>query len=262
MSETTEAAAVAEPAANGALPDGFFPPEGASRGETIEPTATETTKLVDEGAADTTETGEATEAGQRREPWYMRRIAQLTAKEAAAEARAAVAEAKSAAVDRGEPPSNDADMQRRIDLRAEEIASQRVFTTECNRIAAAGSAAYPDFAQVMPTLWGATGGVGASGALLPAQVELVNAAIETGDAHRVLYELAKNPDEADRIASMSPARMGVAIAKLAATPALPARQAANAPSRVKPISTGAAAEPSAAGSMKDFDAWFESQRRR
>ena len=53
------------------------------------------------------------------------------------------------------------------------------------------------------------------GGLQPAVVE---AAMETGEAAKVLYELGKNPDEAARIMALPPTKMAVAVAKIAVKP--------------------------------------------
>lgn len=62
----------------------------------------------------------------------------------------------------------------------------------------------------------------------------VSAAIETGDAARILYTLAGDLDQAQRIMDMHPIKMAIELTKLSAGTAT-RREISNAPSPIKPL---------------------------
>lgn len=94
-----------------------------------------------------------------------------------------------------------------LEARARELAmgmaAQQNFTDKCNNIAREGSAAHADFQQVM-------GRMGQLGAL---DMATINAALEIGDPHELLYSLGQDPAEAMRIAGLSPEQKAVALMK-------------------------------------------------
>lgn len=209
MSET-------QPAPEGGAPDaGTGPAETAPEGTAAPAEGTE-------GAAEP----KPEPAKPEREPWFVKRIAELTRANADRDRVLAAAERKLQELQPNAQPSAD-DPQRAVETRAQQIVAQRAFDTSCNEAHAAGVAAYPDFADAMKTL-GSVGG-------MPNTV--IEAALETGEAHKVLYALGRNPERAVEIAAMSPARMGVAMAKLAAQPAA-AAPVTKAPAPVRSISGG------------------------
>lgn len=71
---------------------------------------------------------------------------------------------------------------------------------------------------------------------------LTEAAIETGNPTEVLYHLAKNPEEATRVAYLPPARQAVAIAKLAQNLTAP-RKTSSAPPPIAPKVNGVGSAP-------------------
>ena len=86
---------------------------------------------------------------------------------------------------------------------------------------------------------------------------LVDVAMDTEGGQRAIMELAENPEEAERILAMPPHRMALAIAKLAAPPATPAKPVSHAPPPIRPPSSGRArGEPDPErGDYGSFERW-------
>lgn len=98
-------------------------------------------------------------------------------------------------------------------LVTEQSAVER-FNEACNKSVEAGRVAHPDFDKMVLqdlTRLSPIYDPRASGPILPQP--LVEAALETGEAHEVLYALAKDPTNAERIMRLSPIRQAVEIAK-------------------------------------------------
>ena len=131
-----------------------------------------------------------------------------------------------------------------VDQRAEQKRQAADFNAKCNETFDKGKADFPDFEQSLAN-FRLLGGMPPS---------LIEAALETGEGHKVLYELGKNPDDAARIMQMPPARMAVAVARLAMAPAKQAT-ISKAPAPISPIGSGVVttADPSDKDSM---DAWI------
>ncbi len=126
--------------------------------------------------------------------------------------------------------SRDETIQREAEQLAQRIASGKQFNDECNRIAEAGRKQYADFDASIAALWEPLGGT---------NIGLLEAAVEAGSAHLTLRYLGKNPDEAERIANLSPARQGAALATLATKLATPKpKPVSKAPPPIQAISGG------------------------
>ena len=196
----------------------------------------------------------AAAAEPKREPWEVRRVRQLTARNAAMEAELAALRDSQPKPAPGAPPT-PATYQADVAKAAAELAKTTAFNDACNAVAKLGETEHPDFTAVIGTLWGAVGGF---------KPELVEAAMEAGDAHELLYRLGQDPEEAERIAALSPARMGAALAKIAAKPvaAAPAVPQSNAPPPIRPLARGGGEpDPRPDGTQEQFSAWYERQRK-
>jgi hypothetical protein len=133
--------------------------------------------------------------------------------------------------------SRDETVQREAQQLAQRLSSEKLFNDECARIAATGQKEYRDFDATLGQLWEAVGGFNA---------QLVEAAIEAGSPEKVLHWLGRNPDEAERVAQLSPARQGAAIARIAAKVNAPKiRPVSNAPPPIAPVSGGSTGGESA-----------------
>lgn len=229
-----------------------------------EPVATPAPITSDTGT-DTTETpAEATAEPEakpdeepKRTPWFQKRIDDLTREKYEARRQADALAAQLEAWQRAQvqPEQDDgkprqitqADIDRMVDQKAEAKAAQAAFDAECNAAYEKGKQSFPDFETAL-------GNFRLLGGLPP---QLVDAAIATGEAHKVLYELGKDPDEATRIMSLSPTRMAVELAKKAVSAPAP-KPVSKAPAPVRPIDGNARVSDSPEHmTMDQFIAWRE-----
>jgi len=96
-----------------------------------------------------------------------------------------------------------------------EEASRQNFNERCNSAAAEGRKAHTDFDKVvLGDLTSISPVVGQNGRPVLPQT-LLEAALETGQAHEVLYALGQNVDEASRIMALRPVAQAVELAKFA-----------------------------------------------
>lgn len=135
-------------------------------------------------------------------------------------------------------------VQMEIHRQAQELAKQQAWKDTTDKIWNEGLNKYGDWAPQLNNMAQILGGI---------PTTLTEAAIESGNPHEVLYHLAKNPDEAARIALLPPTRQAVAVAKLA--------QNMNAPKRVSsappPITPKVSGIGSAPASLDDPDISME-----
>jgi hypothetical protein len=228
-------------------------------------TASENSKSVeDQGAEPKVEDREAGDSTKREKPWFQKRIDDLTKEKwdarrekEAAEARARELEAQLELLKREKKDSDYSEMrsfsERDIEALAEKKAEEKLrieaFNKACNDVYEAGKAAYDDFDEVL-------GNFRDVGGLTPAVIE---AAIEAGNPHKILYELAKDRDLAYKVMRMPPIKMAVEIAKLASKPSKAAPMS-KAPEPIKPVKGAANAEPDPEKmTIQEWMAWREKQ---
>lgn len=135
-----------------------------------------------------------------------------------------------------------------IEQRAAQLARERQFTDDCNRVYEAGTKQFSDFDSVLKN-YANIGGL---------QPSVVEAAMETEAPQHVIYELAKNLNEAQRISALPPVRQAAAVAKFAAKlEASSGRQTSSAPAPIRPAVGGAArAEPSLDNPETSVEDWM------
>lgn len=224
---------------------------------------------VTEGLApSTSENGESTEAaaqGEQNEEgkdpnaWALKRIGALTAKshEAARDAQAARGEAERyrllvEQMQRGEtpdtvtPPGQQPNIDELVTKRATEIAQQQQMAERGVSVSKVGAEAYPDFMAAVTTL----DALGISG-------DQVQSLLGMEDAHKVIYSLGKNPEEALRILALPPLQQGRELERMANKAGQPAPKAVSkAPAPITPVdgSTTVEKDPSKM-SMDDWAKW-------
>jgi len=216
---------------------------------------------ADDDAANTDDQPEPEQP--KKQPWLQRKLAE-TAYEARetrrqlAETRALLAQyqqpgatpAQNTAPPPGYVPA--AEVQRA----AAEMLGRVEFNRTCDEIAELGSK-LPDFASAVGNL--SALGVDTQNANDPFMQAVT--ALDKAEAARVFHELGSNPEDAERILKMSPARMAVEVAKLAAKPVkVPA--VSKAPPPITPISGRTArndAEPDGKND-EEYRAWFVRER--
>ncbi len=227
-------------------------------------------------AEDTAEGGE-----KKEKPWFQKRIDELTAEKwtarrekEAAEERAREAEARAELLSMGrkegekdtspadhkplsesplsERPLSESDLDALAERKAEEKLRAATFNQACNDVYEAGKKEFADFDGVL-------GNFRDIGGLSPA---LVETAIETGAAHKVLYALGQDRDEAYRIMRLSPVKMAMELTKLAAKAAQPpaAAPVSKAPEPIRPVrgASNADVDPEKL-STADWMKWREEQ---
>lgn len=91
----------------------------------------------------------------------------------------------------------------------------------------------------------------------PSKHLMTQAIIEAGDkGPLILYHLAKNPAEVERIAKLSPAKQVAAIVALEEKVAKPAKQPSKAPEPIRPVGTrGEAAKDPSKMTQEEFNEW-------
>jgi len=124
-------------------------------------------------------------------------------------------------------------VQLEIYRQAQELAKQQTWKETTDKIWNEGLAKYGDWAPQLNNMAQILGGI---------PTTLTEAAIESGNPHEVLYHLAKNPDEAARIALLPPTRQAVAVAKLATAVTAP-RKVTSAPPPISPKVQGIGSAP-------------------
>lgn len=122
------------------------------------------------------------------------------------------------------------------------------FNRQCNSVFEQGKAANADFPEAVQNLQ-------RLGAMTPDNLDILLAFEQ--DAHRLIYDLGSNPDEADRIFKLPPARLAAELGKKAASLAAPKAPVpiSKAPPPVKPID-GAAKVSSEPLDTDDDNEWF------
>lgn len=184
--------------------------------------------------------------------WAKKRFGELTRQRSEADRRAQELEARLAQYEQREQQQPEAEGQPRqpqqppVDpyVLAEHIADTRAFNQRCDDIYETGSKEFQDFDTALGNFQ-LLGG-------LPRH--LVEAADATGNPAKVLYELGKNPAEAERLMNLPPVRLGVEMAKRAAA-APAAKPISKAPAPISPVD-GAARTSDGLTDELDDATWF------
>lgn len=166
------------------------------------------------------------------------RIGQLTRQKREAEERAAQYQAMLEQQNAPQEQDGSIDpraVQLEIHRRAQELAQHQAWKDTTDRIWNEGLQKHGDWAPALNQMAQILGGIPPT---------LTEAAIETGNPHDVLYHLAKNPDEAARIAMLPPTRQAVAVAKIAGGLTAP-RRVSSAPPPITPKVSGVGTAPAA-----------------
>jgi hypothetical protein len=198
-------------------------------------TVAETPAIIEAPATGTEQTPEVPEITgseaekPKQEPWFQKRINTVTREKYEAERRAQAAEQALAELRSGKPEQTDAptapaDVDRLVNERAQEIVRTTQFNDKCNEVYSSGKAEFSDFDDTLGN-FRMLGG-------LPQP--LLEAVTQLPDAHKVLYALGQNMDEAERIVSLPPVPMALALAKLSMSQPK-AKPVSNAPPPIRPI---------------------------
>lgn len=132
----------------------------------------------------------------------------------------------------GQPPPSQAEIDRQINERAYALAQQQEFNRRCNEVADAGRTQYADFDVRVGKLVGLVDGNDPQA--VANYNQFLSAALETGEASRLIHALGGDLDEASRILGLTPIRMAVELTKMASRPP---SEMSNAPRPLNPIAS-------------------------
>jgi len=131
-------------------------------------------------------------------------------------------------------PPDQAEIDRQIQQRAEMLAANQEFNRRCNEVAEIGRRNYPDFDGQVGKLVGLVDANDPQG--VASYNNFLNAAMETGEASKIIHALGGDLDEASRILSLTPVRMAVELTRMAAKPI---SELSRAPRPINPAATNA-----------------------
>lgn len=203
------------------------------------------------------EQGEQQEEGKDPNAWALKRIGALTAKSHEAERRATAsageAERYRLLVEQmraGETPDinqpgKEPNIDELVSQRATEIAQQQQIAERGQSVSKVGAEEYPDFMKAVTTL----DALGITG-------DQVQSLLGMDDAHKVIYSLGKNPEEALRILSLPPLQQGRELERLALKAGQPAAKAVSkAPAPITPVDSSTTVEKDP--SKMSTDEWMK-----
>lgn len=187
------------------------------------------------------------------EDWRDKRLATLTARLRAAEAKLAESG------DKPEPVAgeSEAEFNKRVLTAANAISANNEFTRNCNEVAKQGKALFEDFQTRVDNLRKLADPNDA--ASVNAYNQFLIAAMETGEAPKLIHTLAGDLNEASRIMALPPLKMAVELTKLAGVVQDPSR----APQPIKPVGGRGASheeiqpDDPERGAKLDKKTWFE-----
>jgi len=113
-------------------------------------------------------------------------------------------------------PPDQATINQQIEERAHILAANQEFTRRCNEVAEVGRRTYNDFDSAVGRLVGLVDSNDPQG--VQAYNGFLNAALETGEASKIIHALGNDLNEASRILSLNPTRMVVELTRMAARP--------------------------------------------
>src|SRR6185437_3703291 len=249
MSETTEAAPATE--ATETDDANKSAPETASGAEQAE--------AKGEGEGDKPETEADADPKPKAAPWWDKRIAVLTAKNASAEQMLAEANARLAALEgRREEPAQpngemtEAEFNRRVEERAAQKAAQHAHATRLQLMIETGNKEFTpaEFTAKSNTL----AGMGATeNAAFMAELT------DSENGHKIVAYLGDHPEEAERMLALPPNRIAREMTKLdmkvGQAPA--AKPVSRAPAPVNPVNGGGRLEASLEDPNLPVEKWIE-----
>lgn len=216
-----------------------------------------------EPTADTGAEEQSSESQEGKDPnaWALKRISELTRQRHEAERKAEASTGEAARyrmlVEQlragGEADATDITPQQPnidelVEKRAAEKAQHQAIADRGQSVSKVGAEQYPDFQSAVITL-----------DALGISQDSVESILGMDDAHKVIYALGKNPEEASRILSLPPVQQGRELERLALKSAQPAPKAVSkAPAPITPIDSSATVETDPSKmSMAEWAKWRE-----
>ena len=134
-------------------------------------------------------------------------------------------------------PPNQEQIQQQIMEQAQQLANVQDFNRRCDETAVAARQVYPDFDERVGRLVGLVDMNDPQRAT--AYNEFLNAALDTGEAGKLIHALGGDLDEASRVLSLPPRRMAIELTRMAMRPA---QELSQTPRPINPASTSAQAQ--------------------
>lgn len=184
---------------------------------------------------------ESAEDKAKREPWFQKRIGELTREKYEAKRHADTVAQEAAQLreqlaryQQGEEVEHQPhDVQSQIKHEAQRMLAEQTFNDSCNKVYAAGKAEFPNFDQSVQNLHMV--GVGR---------DFLELAVTSDASAKLIQHLGNDLDEAARIAALPPVQMARELTKLEyklAQP-VPAKPVSKAPAPINPIGSGGATD--------------------
>lgn len=206
------------------------------------------------------QTEEQKEQAQKKEPWFQKRIGELTRdkyeeKRVNADLKAENERLRMALAQgqQGEPhqEGEQGDVRTLARQEAKRMRAEERFTETCNRTYDAGKAEFPDFDRAVANLQ-----------MVGASREFLELATTSDAGHKLLHHLGTDMDEAARIMSLPPIQMARELTKLEFKLGQPAtKPVSKAPAPIKPLGSGKAAGEGLSDDLP-IDEWMRRHNQR
>ncbi|OYV49151.1 MAG: hypothetical protein B7X10_02185, partial [Burkholderiales bacterium 21-58-4] len=191
-------------------------------------TATPETTPPNTGTEATPESAEPPK--EPREPWFQKRINELTAKYRDEERKRQALEAILQAPEGTKTETPPPDLDQLVNARAAQIAAQQALNEAAERTYQAGKGKHADFDAAVQGL--------SQVADLSQAPHFLEAITKLPNGADVYYHLGKHLDDAAHVLSLSPVNMALELARLSASVAKPA-SVSKAPPPITPVSGSA-----------------------
>lgn len=216
-----------------------------------ESTQPDVTEELDQSTSETTADAgaeeQSTESQEGKDPnaWALKRISELTRQRHEAERKAEASTGEAARYrmlveqlragntdEATDTTPQQPNIDELVEKRAAEKAQHQAIAERGQSVSKVGAEHYPDFQSAVVTL-----------DALGISQDSVESILGMDDAHKVIYALGKNPEEASRILSLPPVQQGRELERLALKAAQPAPKAVSkAPAPITPIDSSSTVE--------------------
>lgn len=222
--------------------------EAAEQVQQVEITSTEaTTEQTQEQETSQEQEQESQEEKAKREPWFQKRIGELTREKYEARRAAEMAEQRAREIEQryaqqfqqGDQTQQQNPQAPQVDVRtlaqqeaARMVAEQR-FHESCNKVYATGKTEFQDFDQAVANLQ-----------MVGVNRDFLELAATSDAGHKVIHHLGSDLDEAARILALPPVQMARELTKLEfklSQPPAP-KPVSKAPAPITPIGGGGATD--------------------
>lgn len=206
------------------------------------------------------QTDEQKEQERKKEPWFQKRIGELTrekyeAKRAADDARREAEQLRQSIArgQQGDVQHPASDVQTLARQEAERIVAEQRLTESTDKVWATGTKEFPDFGQSVSNLQ-----------MVGMDRAFIELALTTDAPHKVLQHLGSDLDEAARILALPPVQQARELTKLEmklSQPPAP-KPVSRAPAPIKPIGGSGVASGSGLSDDLPIDEWMRRHNKR